>query len=203
LGQIILLPDACPTFWEEHFIDKISMARFLHLFHQENAASILRSMRDNADLEPPFRLNVYRTGNVAYMVLSVHHALYDGTSLPIILRGVADIYEEHDEPTDAQPLKTYLHVLALPKSRNPAEFWRSYLAGASTVQPRTIISTGKPCTITRKLELSLTSVMKKASEFHVTPNALLISIFGSIMSPEGLKEMIIGVSITYYVVTGS
>lgn len=171
----------------------MSPARFVTHFHKEDAYSILQDMRDNAYIAPPFRLTIYRAGDVSYMVLSIHHALYDGVSLPHILRLVADAYSNKQALETIQPLGTFLQALASPKKRDPVQFWKNYLKGVSTGLPRPLM-TSRPKTISRTLDTTFSVAMRKASDSEVTLNPLLCLTFGLATIPHDEDEVVLGVS---------
>jgi hypothetical protein len=198
LAQAILHSEACTDILAEHFIDESSTTRFLSHFYNEEATAILQSLREDTHLTPPFRLNIYHAGRSTFMVLSIHHVLYDGVSLPIILRTVADIYLEISNEKEIQPMESFLRVLALPKGRDPVHFWKQYLDGIDTITPRPTSST-KPDSASRKLSLPLSMATKKAADSQVTLNALLSSTFGLAIAPEGASEVVLGVNPRYFI----
>jgi ferricrocin synthase len=150
-------------------------------------------MRENANIIPPFRLNAYQGGNTSYMVFSIHHALYDGVSLPVILRTVVDIYL-NIFVEKKESLSAFLHALTLSKKQNPIQFWKAYLEGVDSITPKHP-ATDKPINFSKKLTVSLSAAVKKAADSEVTLNALLCSLFGLSVAPEGANEVTLGVSV--------
>jgi NRPS condensation-like uncharacterized protein len=129
------------------------------------------------------------------MVLSIHHVLYDGTSLPVILKSVADNYLNIKSEEAVQPLIAFLRILTTPDERNATQFWRQYLSDITIMTPRTPTAISKPLTAVKKLNLSLNEVKQRAANLQITLNALLCAIFGLTISPGDSDEVVFGVSV--------
>lgn len=78
-------------------------------------------------------INDKRSGD-RYFVWSIHHALYDGWSLPLILNRVESAYlgEVSSRPKSSYAL--FIQYLQKGDMKASEGFWRSHLAGASSMQ---------------------------------------------------------------------
>lgn len=73
-----------------------------------------------------------RTGR-RYFVWTIHHALYDGWSTPIVVDRVRRAYEEHSMSSFTQ-MKQFVAYLTHPERLASRDYWRSELANISAVQ---------------------------------------------------------------------
>jgi len=80
------------------------------------------------------RYTIVSDGNSRFFVWSVHHALYDGWSLPMVLSRVEMAYR--DASTNFPKSSYALFIKYLSEVDEPAsdEFWRTKLAGSSPLQ---------------------------------------------------------------------
>ncbi|PHH91429.1 hypothetical protein CDD83_523 [Cordyceps sp. RAO-2017] len=63
------------------------------------------------------------------LVWTVHHALYDGWSLPLTLGAVGRVYRGRQEGEQAPPFRAFVEHVASLDSAEAEAYWRSYLAG--------------------------------------------------------------------------
>jgi hypothetical protein len=93
-------------------------------------------------VQPWARLRIAQTDNGWTLKLKIHHALYDGVSLPILMRQLQDICNEGTVPApDNQFEKIVANGL---ESETCESFWKSYLHGieqSHLSQPQSTIST--------------------------------------------------------------
>lgn len=113
---------------------------------------------------------VRREGARDYFVWSIHHALYDGWSLPRISRRVQDIYHNvsqpnHDHTKSRPPYASFIRYLASRDVSESEKFWADVLAGSSSVtpfpEPPTVVNRGKK----PKFGLATTRVKIDRSKF--------------------------------------
>ena len=77
---------------------------------------------------------VEECSGIAYFVWTIHHALYDGWCLPIILEKVRALYESLPAPGEGSspPYSSFIKYLAGLETRNAAEYWQETLSGTSS-----------------------------------------------------------------------
>lgn len=92
---------------------------------------------------PPVRLCVHNTPTETALFLTIHHALYDGVSLPLLLARLGSLLERHPGKSRVQPPDPegpkFVEYLALAQSQNTdkqREFWSEYLADAKSTLVR-------------------------------------------------------------------
>ncbi|KAJ5483811.1 acetyl-CoA synthetase-like protein [Penicillium diatomitis] len=76
--------------------------------------------------EPLSLFGVITEGQTAHLLLSMHHAVYDGWSLSLILDQVQATYRGHGK-NDLRSMKTLLYHRDLIDHQNAEQFWRSQL----------------------------------------------------------------------------
>lgn len=114
---------------EEDFIDSDYL---------KSRISFEQSKRPNAKL-PLVRATVLTSERESYVLLTVHHALYDGLSLPLLFSRLQELYDNHSSkpPTDSLAvMKSFVAHSLAQSSSNGLSYWKSQLAGvASTFAP--------------------------------------------------------------------
>ena len=68
-----------------------------------------------------------------YFVLSIHHALYDGWSLPLVLRHAETAYLHQNTKPPAIAYSAFVEYLATRDSQTTEKWWKTHLAGASSL----------------------------------------------------------------------
>lgn len=81
---------------------------------------------------PPIQITLSRKDSVPYMVLTCHHALYDGTAMSLLLREVQEVYFNHEVPEPCNPAPFWRQVVAQ-RQENHTQFWSSALRGVKPV----------------------------------------------------------------------
>ncbi|KAL8924366.1 MAG: hypothetical protein Q9208_004148 [Pyrenodesmia sp. 3 TL-2023] len=84
---------------------------------------------------PLMRFTLVNNGVPAdrYFVWSIHHALYDGWSMPRMLQRVEDIYFEDAPPAPKASYAQFIRYLSSTDSQTSDTFWRSKLDGLESV----------------------------------------------------------------------
>ena len=73
-------------------------------------------------------------GGDRYFVWSIHHALYDGWSMPRMLQTVEDIYFEDSPVLPKQPFSQFIKYLKSTDSQACDRFWKSKFDGLQSLQ---------------------------------------------------------------------
>ena len=82
-----------------------------------------------------------------YFVWTIHHSLYDGWSMPLILKRVEEIYLEGASHISTFSYSAFVHYLMETNTLASAQFWKEKLEGASSIkfpQRPCSISSGEP-----------------------------------------------------------
>jgi amino acid adenylation domain-containing protein len=95
-------------------------------------AAVLDSTRQKAlnssELEPLFHIQLIRSTEQTYLVLSIAHALYDGWSLGLLH---ADVQQAYTRTFEARPsYESALHEILTTSGSDAVAFWRDYLTDA-------------------------------------------------------------------------
>lgn len=125
LVQVVLAPSSSQLPWIEECTPFTNVDAFLAFFYAEVAPSLARQINSTTSTTPPFRLAVFSTpeeNHGHWLALSIHHALFDGTSLPLILNFVEDELLARPHPITCSPesLLEYMHSTRIDAGR---QFW--------------------------------------------------------------------------------
>ncbi|KAI0721073.1 peptide synthetase [Cerioporus squamosus] len=197
LVQVVLRPGTYDAQPHEKEIDDCDEARFQRYFTEQQAASISRELNVGASKTPPVRLSIFTTHDSAstYIALSIHHALYDGISLPVLLRDLERIYQERPQLPSA-PLRSILDHLATVDSGSAEAFWSSYLKDFPWQRLLNVTASSRTAEVTsRTFSLPLSELQAKAAGRHVTLQALLMCAYGSLLAKDlyGNDDVVFGV----------
>ncbi|EPE35275.1 CoA-dependent acyltransferase [Glarea lozoyensis ATCC 20868] len=154
-------------------------------------------------INPPLTLTIQNNNNKPLMKLRIHHALYDGISLPILLDDLHSLYVNinHAFPQPTSNFKQFI-AQTLTSSSTTQEKWQSYLSSAppktrtkarhsnrtEIYHPSLPISSLKPRA--RELGISidallLASVAKKYAHHAHTAENLILGIYLANRAPFG------------------
>ncbi|KAJ5091869.1 hypothetical protein NUU61_006739 [Penicillium alfredii] len=73
-----------------------------------------------------------RGSSATYFVWAVHHALYDGWSIPLVFRKVEENYTAAQSKQPATPYNLFIDYIAKKDMEESDAFWKSYLANLSS-----------------------------------------------------------------------
>lgn len=103
---------------------------------------VSQEQRKLVDLElPPVRLTILNTPVDTIAFLTIHHALYDGTSLPLLLAKFQGFLENDTKPLqisniDVPRFPNFVAFVHSQDTQRQSSFWRKYLDGSiSTLVP--------------------------------------------------------------------
>ncbi|CUS14787.1 unnamed protein product [Tuber aestivum] len=138
----------------------------------------------NRDLHKvPLYLLVVETPKRTLLVLNIFHALYDGSSLPLILADVQMAYHGQYEPRPYQFADVVGHLLSVDTTR-ARTFWEKALAGATPHRfPETpgVIDEGDHM-VHLASKTSIASVESICKRIGCTPQAVYQSAWASVLS---------------------
>lgn len=136
-------------------------------------------------LTSPLSLRVKDREDDTLLCLQIHHALYDGVSLPIILRDLQALYESPS--ADIIPDSSFRHFVALSCVRQSdilhrrREFWEWYLSAPTLLCRRGVTTSDNK----KRIEVfepnnSIENVVKTAQKNGVSVDAILLAAFSKV-----------------------
>lgn len=167
-------------------------------FYPLLADQVCRNINENLSEVPPFRITLFRGAASKFIILSIHHALYDGTSLPFLLKDVE---------------RSYLGLERIPVASIPAtlasigdrdmdsarEFWTRHFQDFVWPQETRLAKSHshKIRYLSIPFQRKLSAIRAIANKSSVTLQALLSFIFGYLISSQiyHTHDVAFGVSI--------
>jgi non-ribosomal peptide synthase protein (TIGR01720 family) len=168
-----------------------------------------RERRFNLSIAPLFRLTCIRlASNRSFLIWSHHHILFDGWSLPLVLKDVETVYRQRTSgaPAGLPPGPKYREFIRWLESRDTAQaeqFWRGYLHGVSEPtrlagrvdEGDTIRSDGgyETCSFS----LSRAALQEVQRRYHTTLSAILGGTWAWLLSRYTRREdVIFGITVS-------
>ncbi|KIJ69297.1 nonribosomal peptide synthetase [Hydnomerulius pinastri MD-312] len=110
LVQVILSSVSCQLPWIARSTAIEGDDAFGTFFFAHEASSLAEDINSGTSTTPPFRLTVYTHSQCSRVALSIHHALFDGTSLPLILKFAENELRGRPQASlcSAEPLLEYM-----------------------------------------------------------------------------------------------
>ena len=146
---------------------------------------------------PLLRLTMINNGKERYFVLSIHHALYDGWSMPKMLRRFEDIYAEDDESQMPAPFSRFVRYLTNSDVEESTNFWKSKFDGLQALhypkqKATSIEQTGSTGTLKYSMRLPT-----KSSETGVTLPSMIRAAWAVVLSAHtGSEDVVFGETMT-------
>lgn len=196
LVQIILRPGVCALPWVEKPMPSILESDFAEWFAEHEAEGIARYLNENMSHKPLFQLTAFTSpSSRCHLVLSLHHALFDGSSLPILFEDLEQVYhgEYVNSPT---PLKAVLDTIASVDLVRAELFWRSMFEAFSWPAPPFRRATSTECAdFVVPFRTSLSEFRIMAAQARVTLQTLLTCTFATLLARVyGRDDIVFGVS---------
>ena len=143
-----------PSAFFQHAVDK--------LFSQ------LKPADESAFSYPPMHLRVVHTDTAGlYLVLFVHHALYDGLSIPSLLSHVEHIYKDHETTPPAQFFDFIPRILS--QQEHATAYWAQRLRNYHPATPlRNTSLTSKATFMSRLVSVPHESLMQLVHDNAIT-----------------------------------
>ncbi|EJD35974.1 acetyl-CoA synthetase-like protein [Auricularia subglabra TFB-10046 SS5] len=116
-----------PIRWVETTCSDAELVEFL-----ESTTSATSFYSADAFSAPPHHVHIVSTPSRVVLLLVMHHALYDGTSLEFLLQDLALLYAGHPIPERPQFSLALPYLLHRPQDE--ADFWQRRLAGYTPVR---------------------------------------------------------------------
>lgn len=180
LVQVILTPTGSQLPWVEERTPFTNAAgSFCAYFYAEVASSVAKQINGTISTTPPFRLVVFSTpDNHHWLTLSIHHALFDGVSLPLILKFVEGELLERPHPMtcSSESILEYMHSATIDGGY---QFWVARFSNFNWSGQR-LTSVGSSSQIRRKamsFTTSLTALREHLVPHQVTMHSVLTCAF--------------------------
>ncbi|KAL8722265.1 MAG: hypothetical protein Q9225_001212 [Loekoesia sp. 1 TL-2023] len=132
-----------------------------------------------------------------YFVWSIHHALYDGWSMPRMLQRVEDIFFEDAPPAPKATYAQFIKYVSSIDSRTADGFWRSKFDGLQSIHfPRATSTEGIQEGSTDTLKYTL-NLPQKAAATGITLPTIIRAAWGILLSAHtGSEDVVFGETIT-------
>lgn len=181
LIQVVLAPTRSQLPWAEKQTSFTDPDAFCTFFYTEVAPSLAKQINGTTSTTPPFRLVVFSTPDDHmghWLTLSIHHALFDGVSLPLILKFVEDelLARPHPITCSSESLLEYMHSATINAGH---QFWATTFSNFVWSGHR-LSSVGTSSQIRQKavsLTTSLTALGKLLAPHQVTMHSVLTCAF--------------------------
>ncbi|KAF8654172.1 hypothetical protein AX16_003701 [Volvariella volvacea WC 439] len=175
LTQVVLAPNSVPLPWQEEHAppDQVTPEWFMSY----RADIVSKDINSKLSESPPWRLSAFTSSVDATIVLSIHHALYDGISLPILASEVERAYMMEEPRPQPSPVEILRHVYN-GGLENGEQFWKAYFKDFQWLGD-VFVESGRGGTRRARVEFiaPLSRVKALASSQQVTVQALLTSAF--------------------------
>lgn len=179
--QVVLKTEALPLLWSQ-----AKAGSDLQMIQD----SLSRQIVSNIETQPPIRLTLVYSDNI--FILSMHHALYDGESLPMIVSDVKEAYLHGRVAARPHigPLVDYISHKRAHSLSDTKAYWTQLLSGwsaaelaaapSSTATTEDVKTTVNARTFTR----SLSALEKDCATQSFTLAALLQGVFGACLAQQ-------------------
>jgi amino acid adenylation domain-containing protein len=197
-----LIPRAVTVPWTEVDLSDCQPAQAQERLRE--LADADRARRFDVTRPPLLRCTLVRLGERAMLILTMHHILVDGWSLPILARELAALYSGHGAELPAAPqYRNYLAWLRGQDNSLAVEAWRSALAGFEqptllgpdpAAPDRATGPAALPDEIPFELSAPLSEALRRlARESGVTVNTLCQAAWGLVLARmTGTRDAVFG-----------
>ncbi|KAF9464762.1 peptide synthetase [Collybia nuda] len=182
LVQVVFHAAVAHPNWEQKETTLADARDFVQWFLEIKAASIAKVINETLSATPPLRICVYTSSGLTFVTLSIHHALFDGISLPLLMNEIEREYLEHTpgSPVSSSEILDQIASVDLEKAR---AFWINYFKGFSWPHKSLRLATMSPTMrYAVAFRSSLLTVKDLASSQKVTIQALLTCTFASLIA---------------------
>nr|WP_225726860.1 non-ribosomal peptide synthetase [Nocardia sp. JCM 34519.1] len=200
-GPVQLVPEHVELPWRE--ID------FIDLAAEERDAAFERLLdADHADhfdpVAPPLlRMTLVRMGPVrSELVLSVHHALFDGWSLPLLMQDLLRLYGSGGDTAGLARVRPYRDFLVWLSARDRAKSARAWAAELAGLDEPTMLAGGAGQGRLAHLEVGLPvdvarELARRAAELGVTANTVVQGAWAIVLGQlTGRGDVVFGATVS-------
>lgn len=183
LVQVILRSDKCVLPWSEKPPSPDDDDTFCASFLADEALSLAEDINRSSEASPLFRLTAYLQQDDRRLVLSIHHSLFDGISLPVVMKVVEDelFHRSSKLVCNLDELLEYVHY---PETSGAREFWFSQFSNFdwSTYQLKDTPPSAQPQRKEVPVTKSLSAIQGLVASENVTLQAALTYAFAILLS---------------------
>ncbi|GME63927.1 Nonribosomal siderophore peptide synthase SidC [Neofusicoccum parvum] len=132
---------------------------------------------------PPLRATLLQSNEELVLVVTLHHALYDGYSVPLIFHDLAEAYAGRALPTRA-PFGSAARLIAAAQMR-PSDFWSRSLTGYHKASLPTTPSSealGRLHLVEKTLQSESQTVLRRCASLGVTLQTAALLAFGKVLA---------------------
>lgn len=139
---------------------------------------------------------VHTSSNEHYLVWTIHHALYDGWSIPFMLQKVEKIYQTGMSGVPTVPYTRFIKYLQDSDMEASRKFWRDNLSGAAPYQfpqqPHSTSNTGPHGQV-----LQHTAKLSSHPHSDITPSTIIRAAWALLLSAyTGSEDVVFGETLT-------
>ncbi|KAL5533182.1 hypothetical protein ACEPAF_4958 [Sanghuangporus sanghuang] len=197
LVQVVLKAEACDLPWLEREVQADSLEELQSTFFKKDALVIARSINENISTSPAFRLVWYRLEEqeTSLLAYSLHHAIYDGISLPLLLHDVETLYL-HESPRMTSPLAQVLDAVYDIDMDEAAAFWKETFSEFDWSRIPRRLAFGEIANVATKIfRTGLSEWERNSAEIRVSLQAVLTAAFGICLGEQlyGVPDVVFGV----------
>ncbi|MFD5895328.1 amino acid adenylation domain-containing protein [Streptomyces sp. NPDC060366] len=196
-----VIPGSPAPGWREIDLTGVSERRRDRVFDRLAGADLNR--RFDLDRPPLIRFTLIRWGPDEHrLVLTNHHLVIDGWSLPVLVRELLDLYAHGGDPDALDPVTPYRDHLALLATRDRAaarEAWRTALAGLG--EPRRLThavpeAAERATTLSATLADTTTKALRGPGSEGVTLNTVVQMAWGVLLARRvGTRDVVFGTTV--------
>lgn len=183
LVQVVLRPDECILPWSEKPPSVDDDDTFCTIFLADEASSLAEDINRSSEALPLFRLTAYLQQDNRRLVLSIHHSLFDGISLPVMLKFVEDKVI-HRSSKFVCSLDELLEIMHHSETSTARDFWTGWFKSFewSTYQLKEIHPSARPQRKEVPIAKSLSTIQELVTSHKVTLQAVLTYAFAILLS---------------------
>lgn len=203
LTQVVLRSPDISDNWSETESTVTSESSFTSDFFDKKASIVAREINSNLSTIPPYRISVSRSRQTTFLVLSIHHSIYDGISLPQLILSFEQAYTEELDNVPSVTLQVFEEILSVDADA-ARKFWVNRFEGFHWPQFRlSNASTSSPRRVVIPFNTKLSAFKKMASFQGVTLQALFTATFAYLLSRTvySSRDVVFGVSSDPFIVS--
>ncbi|ROR25864.1 non-ribosomal peptide synthase protein (TIGR01720 family)/amino acid adenylation domain-containing protein [Mobilisporobacter senegalensis] len=147
---------------------------------------------------PLMRVKLLQTPKASYLMLDIHHIIFDGESLPIMMNRISELYEGHTLPMPRVQYKDFSAWQITQDITKQAAYWKNEFSGEipilnlNTDFPRPKKMSFKGADVQTKIEEPVCMEIKElAKNYGATEFMIMLSTFMLLLSKYSQQEEII------------
>ncbi|KAH7081202.1 hypothetical protein BKA63DRAFT_549944 [Paraphoma chrysanthemicola] len=139
---------------------------------------------------------IVRTTSKVHLVWTIHHALYDGWSIALMLQRVHQIYQEGTSDMPQAPYTRFIKYLTTVDPKGSKNFWKNSLENAASYQfPQQSHSTSNEAPVGRTLQHTMQLKPQKSTD--VTPSNSIRAAWALLLAAyTGSDDVVFGETLT-------